>query len=75
MFSCALLAGTVNGADTNTVYTSVTVEKGDTLWNLARKYNKGGDIRKYIRSIEKANNLNDSMIFEGDVLILPVLPV
>lgn len=72
LFSCTFLAATVNGADTNAEYTTVTVEQGDTLWDLAREYNKEGDIRKYIHKIEKVNNLTDNIIFEGDILKLPV---
>ena len=70
--SCIFLAVTAYGADTEERYTMVTVEKGDTLWDIAREYNKKGDIRQYIRQIEKINHLSDSMIFEGDVLQLPV---
>ena len=70
--SCIFFAATVNGADTNAEYTTVTVVKGDTLWDLARKYTNKGDIRQYIHNIEKANNLTDSMIFEGDILKLPL---
>lgn len=71
MISCTLIAGTVNGADTNPEYTLVTVEKGDTLWDLAKDYCKGGDIRRFIDSIEKINNLTDSTIFEGEVIKMP----
>ena len=70
--SFTFLAATVNGADTNATYTTVTVEQGDTLWDLAREYNKNGDIRQYINKIEKVNNITDSIIFEGDILKLPV---
>lgn len=69
--SCIFFASAVNGADTNAAYTTVTVEKGDTLWDLAKEYSKKGDIRQYIYKIEKANNLTDSTIFEGDILKLP----
>ena len=75
--SSTFLVGTVNGADTSKTctseaYTTVTVEKGDTLWDLAREHNKDGDIRQYIHKIEKANNLTDGIIFEGETLKLPV---
>ena len=69
--SFIFFAATVNGSDTKATYTTVTVEKGDTLWDLAREYNKEGDIRQYIHKIEKANNITDSTIFEGDILKLP----
>lgn len=70
--SCVLFAVSVNGADTNSEYMTVTVEKGDTLWGLAKEYGKGGDIRRYIRSIKKANHMTDCDIYEGDILIMPL---
>lgn len=67
-----LIAGTVSSADAAPVYTSVTVEKGDTLWEIAKRYRKNGDIRKLINEIERANGITDSTIYEGDVLRLPL---
>ncbi len=72
LMSCVFLAATVNGADTNKTFTNIKVEKGDTLWDLAKEYNGGGDIRSYIHEIQKVNNLSDSDIFEGDILKMPV---
>jgi nucleoid-associated protein YgaU len=72
LLSCIFLAATVNGADTNKAFTSVTVEKGDTLWDLAKEYSEGGDIRNYIHEIQKVNNLTDGDIFAGDVIKMPV---
>lgn len=53
---------------------TVIVEKGDTLWDISSEYGKGTDIRRYIRKIKEENNLPDSIIYEGDVLILPDRP-
>jgi len=50
----------------------IKVEKGDTLWDIAEKYGKNGDIRKYIYSIKKLNNLETGFIYEGDLLKIPV---
>lgn len=58
-------------ADTGESYTSVVVERGDTLWDLAKEYKNKGDLRQYIKRIEEVNHLNDSMIREGDVLKMP----
>ena len=71
-FSSILIACNVNGEDVKPKFEEVTVEKGDTLWKLAKKYSKGGDIRKYIRKIEEANNITDSTIYEGDIIKLPM---
>jgi len=73
IFSSVAFAANVKGEDTLTdKYISVVVKKGDTLWDIARKYNQSGDVRKYIRKVERINNLTDSLIYEGDVLKLPV---
>jgi LysM repeat protein len=67
-----LIVGTVSSAGADPVYTSVTVEKGDTLWEIAKKYRKNGDIRRFINEIEKVNDISDSTIYERDVLRLPL---
>lgn len=51
-------------------YKVIRVQKGDTLWSIAQKFNKRGDIRKYIYDIKKLNNLSSSEIFEGDELMV-----
>jgi nucleoid-associated protein YgaU len=72
VISFSALAAAVNGADTGDEYISVIVESGDTLWDLAREYKSSGDLRQYIREVEKINNLTDSLIYEGDILKMPV---
>ncbi len=52
-------------------YKTITVERGDTLWMIAHRHGKGGDIRKTIFKIKKANNLETSMIYAGDKLLIP----
>lgn len=49
-------------------YRTITVKSGDTLWQIAREYNKGGDIRRYIYDIRNINNLEDCNIIEGTKL-------
>ncbi len=46
----------------------ITIKSGDTLWDIAKKYNKQGDIREYIYELKKINNLSDSGIMAGDEL-------
>jgi len=72
IISYSALAAAVNGADTGDEYITVVVESGDTLWDLAKEYNSSGDLRQYIREVEKINNLTDSLIYEGDILKMPV---
>lgn len=52
-------------------YKVVRVYKGDTLWEIAGKYNKGDDIRRYIYEIKKVNNLSNSEIHIGEYLLIP----
>jgi hypothetical protein len=53
-------------------YDIINIERGDTLWGIAGRYCKNGDIRKYIYEIKKANSLTESTIFEGDELKIPL---
>lgn len=52
-------------------YDTVRVAKGDTLWDIAGKYRKNGDIRQYIYEIKKVNNLQNSVLYEGSELKIP----
>lgn len=65
------VSATIAYGDREPSLKAVTVKRGDTLWNIAEKYNKNGDIRKYIYEIKKLNNLNTSNIYAGDTIILP----
>ncbi|HEX2945782.1 MAG TPA: LysM peptidoglycan-binding domain-containing protein [Clostridia bacterium] len=65
-------AATVQGADTGESYQTVVVEQGDTLWDIAREYNNGHDLRGYITELKKMNGMDSSNIFAGDVLKMPV---
>jgi peptidoglycan endopeptidase LytE len=71
VFSLVVVPGAARGEGVNKQPRTVIVKKGDTLWDISRKYGKGTDIRRYIRKIKEENNLQDSIIYEGDVLILP----
>ncbi|HHV94940.1 MAG TPA: LysM peptidoglycan-binding domain-containing protein [Clostridiaceae bacterium] len=64
------LGTTVNGYKENT-YFEVRVSKGDTLWEIATKNAKSGDVRKLIYKIKKINNLKDSVIYPGMILKIP----
>ncbi|HHW47417.1 MAG TPA: LysM peptidoglycan-binding domain-containing protein [Clostridiaceae bacterium] len=52
-------------------YKIIRVEKGDTLWDIAVRYKKQGDIRKYIHKLMEINNLKDGKIYAGDQLLIP----
>jgi LysM repeat protein len=55
-------------------YQSVTVEKGDTLWAIADKY-QTTDMRSkndFISWVEKVNHVNRNDIIAGQEIIIPV---
>ncbi len=44
-----------------------TVTQGDTLWKVACE-NTSGDVRKYIHELRKINDLDDCIIYPGQVI-------
>lgn len=55
------------------VYEEVFVEKGDKLWSICREYCPSNvDIRDYISSTMRLNNLSNSDIYPGDVIMVRV---
>ena len=60
--------------DSDLVLKSVFVESGDTLWNISEKYAPDNmDIRDYIDSIIKLNDLKTVMIRPGQMLNMPII--
>lgn len=54
-------------------YTSITIEKNDTLWSIAREYApENQSIKSYINELQELNNLNSSNITQGMHLIVCV---
>lgn len=55
-------------------YHTYIVERGDTLWVIAREFSpQSMDIRDYIYRLRQINNLRDSAtIHPGQVLLLPL---
>lgn len=51
-------------------YQSVIVCKGETLWSIVSNLN--GNINENIYNIKKLNNLDNSSIYVGQELIIPV---
>lgn len=54
-------------------YTSIVVEKGDTLWKIASRYMSPeyGDIDEYIYEIKMLNHLESDGIYAGEYLTIP----
>lgn len=49
----------------------IRVEKGETLWEIARRHYPHTDPRKVITEIRSLNSLKTSMIYAGQTLRLP----
>lgn len=70
-----LIALAVHAAvpDTPRPVITVTVEEGDTLWDIASRHSDDTiDVRKYMYEIRQANHLGRSSVLQpGQVLKLP----
>lgn len=52
---------------------SVQIEKGDSLWSIAKEYysDECGGMKQYINEIKKTNHLYSDTIHEGNYLLVP----
>lgn len=70
-FSCYSILGCgVAYSKSNEDYITYVVDKGDTLWGIARENTKKGeDVREVIYEIEKYNNINAHIIAGQEIKI------
>lgn len=54
-------------------YTSIEIEKGDTLWSIAENYitPEYPNTQKYVEEIKEINHLGDDDIHTGQYLMIP----
>lgn len=59
--------------DSYKYYTSIEIEKGDTLWTIAEEYitSEYVSIQEYVEDIKEVNNLGDDEIHFGQHLMVP----
>lgn len=72
--SMSALAGSdADIASYNKYYTSVRVEAGDTLWDMADEYVEGFNISKskYIAEVCELNGISGDDIQAGDYIVMP----
>ena len=55
---------------TNNELITYQVQKGDSLWDIALKYDSN-DIENFLLEAKKLNNLQNSAIYEDQILIIP----
>ena len=55
---------------TNNGLITYQVQKGDSLWDIALKYDSN-DIENFLFQAKKLNNLQNSAIYEDQILIIP----
>ena len=55
---------------TNNGLITYQVQKGDSLWDIALKYDSN-DIENFLFDAKKLNNLENSAIFVDQILIIP----
>ena len=55
---------------TNNGLMTYQVQKGDSLWDISLKYDSN-DIENFLFEAKKLNNLDNSTIFEDQILIIP----
>ena len=56
---------------TETAYTTLVVQPGDTLWSIAAEHYPADDVRVRVNDIEQANDLRGPRIEVGQSLRLP----
>lgn len=73
LFFIKVLAQNTSSVPVYKYYTSIPIEKGDTLWSIAEEYLPEGnnaDIVRYIQEIKELNHLSDDKILEGNKLLV-----
>ena len=54
----------------NNGFNTYQVQKGDSLWGIALKYDSD-DIENFLIDTKRLNNLKNSIIFEDQILLIP----
>ena len=72
LVAITLLATTQSYGSQEQNYITVRVQQGDTLWEIARQHGVENDIRKTVHNIQRANQLQSSVLHIGMDLKVPI---
>ncbi|WNS77265.1 LysM peptidoglycan-binding domain-containing protein [Bacillus sp. DTU_2020_1000418_1_SI_GHA_SEK_038] len=63
------------GESENINYMKITVNDGDTLWQIAEDFSTNHELTamEFINWVERNNGISGERIFPGDELVIPVL--
>jgi LysM repeat protein len=65
-------AATAGRASGGPATTTVVVQPGESLWQIAGRVAPGGDRRVTVDRLQKLNDLGSSVVVPGQVLVVPV---
>ncbi|UII57511.1 LysM peptidoglycan-binding domain-containing protein [Cytobacillus spongiae] len=76
-FTTAIVFMTHIGSDPTDNYIKITVQEGQTLWEMAETYGNKHKMtaNEFIRWVESHNGISGDQIFPGEQLVIPVLEV
>ncbi|WP_312093868.1 LysM peptidoglycan-binding domain-containing protein [Niallia sp.] len=71
--ACIIIVANTGEADSSK-YVSVTVKKGETVWQLSNEYAGSYNMTKkqFIKWVEEHNNISANNITTGNELVIPV---
>ncbi len=72
-----ILAGEMEKQVMDKYYTSIQIQKGDSLWSIAGKYgeNSGMTTAQYVKELKNMNGLKEDTIHSGQYLtVMYVVP-
>lgn len=53
-------------------YIEIPVKSGDTIWEIAKEYGISNSLRKDVYTIMEFNNLEDAVIYPGQLIKIPL---